>query len=165
MPHTLDNEPGSAQRGRTAALADRLKEFQCVVTRTPMRYAIQALHARDFSLAQVSTLLALRERGAWSIGDMAQEIGLSLAATSQMVERLVREGLVHREEDPDDRRRKHLALSPQGAELLESIDRAYFQAMESAFRQVPPELVDRLEEALGGVIRHFAPDGPPHPGC
>ena len=143
-------------RGVAEGLIEKLKEFRWVLSRDPMRHAIQFFHARDLSVAQVATLLALRDREARTISDTANEIGLSLAATSQLVDRLVREGLVSRSEDPEDRRRKQLSLSAEGTELLESVDRAYFSAMGRALDGMPDAVMTRLEEALGEAVEHLS---------
>jgi DNA-binding MarR family transcriptional regulator len=158
MVEVMDEPRG--EKGAAEGLIEKLKEFRCVLSRDPMRHAIQFFHERDLSVAQVATLLALRDREERTISDTANEIGLSLAATSQLVERLVREGLVSRSEDPEDRRRKQLSLSAEGRALLESTDRAYFSAMGRAFDGMPDEVMRRLEAALAEAIEHLDQPAP-----
>jgi DNA-binding HxlR family transcriptional regulator len=75
---------------------DAFKAFRSVVLRDSMRQTIKFLHERNLSLAAVATLMALRERGDQTISTLAREIGLSVAAMSQLVERLVQDDLVRR---------------------------------------------------------------------
>ncbi len=60
--------------------------------------------------------------GELSAGALARDVGLSPAATTTAVQRLVAAGHLTREVDPADRRRTVLALTPGAAEQIE---RAY----------------------------------------
>jgi len=51
-----------------------------------------------------------------AIGD---NLGITAAAASQMVDRLVQNGLLQRDEDPDDRRVKRVTLTTKGNALVQ----------------------------------------------
>lgn len=74
----------------------------------------------DLSHSQVSALLQLFHCGSCGISDIGEHLGISNAASSQMIDRLVQQALVLRQEDPDDRRFKRLLLSPRGREIIEA---------------------------------------------
>ena len=64
-----------------------------------------------------------RRQGVRVLHRIAEHLGVSNAAASQMVDRLVGMGLLERSEDPDDRRAKALALTEKGKALvLDSIE-------------------------------------------
>ena len=88
-----------------------LKTFRALVLRDAMRQTVRFLHGRNASLASIVALMVLQKQGSQSVSQLAREVGLSLAATSQLVDRLVRDKLVARRESPVDRRRKQLALT------------------------------------------------------
>ncbi|MGZ3772240.1 MAG: MarR family winged helix-turn-helix transcriptional regulator [Pseudobdellovibrionaceae bacterium] len=52
---------------------------------------------------------------------LADEIGLSVAAMSRLVSGLVNKGLVTRNENPNDRRECYVQISREGAQLFKSI--------------------------------------------
>jgi len=74
-----------------------------------------------FSQLKLLNLIALTE--GHTITDVAQFLGVSNAAASKAVDRLVRRNLLNRVEAEADRRAVVLSLTPQGRELLESYQR------------------------------------------
>src|SRR5439155_122017 len=72
-----------------------------------------------------------RGRLLWVIGDksvraglVAQQLKLSAGAVTELVERLVDEGLVRRDTDPDDRRAVVLALTAEGRRVCDRYELA-----------------------------------------
>ena len=65
-------------------------------------------------LAQIGT------EGERSVGELARELDLSLPAASKLTRDLEDHGLVERREDPEDRRRTVVALSPRTAKGVRS---------------------------------------------
>jgi DNA-binding MarR family transcriptional regulator len=70
------------------------------------------------SMPQVLLLYRLYNQGQCGVGDIADHLAVTNAAASQTVERLVQQGLLERNEDPNDRRAKQVALSPVGRQLI-----------------------------------------------
>jgi DNA-binding MarR family transcriptional regulator len=126
--------------------------FRAGVLRDPMRQTIKFLHQRNLSFASVATVMALREHGNLSISQLAHETGLSLAATSQLVERLVQERLAVRTEHGTDRRRKQVALTPKGRDFMTRMDATYLTSAGQKLDAVPDALLTRLVAALEAVI-------------
>ncbi len=71
-----------------------------------------------FSMSQIGALFRMRDKNMRGVTEIGDELGVTSAAASQMLDRLVNEGLVTRTEDPDDRRVKRLVLTEKGHELL-----------------------------------------------
>ncbi len=61
-------------------------------------------------MTQFSTLMTLHKQGTCAISEIAEELGVSTAAASQMVDRMVNDGMILRTEDPNDRRVKLVSL-------------------------------------------------------
>jgi len=127
------------------------KDFRAQVLRDPMRSTIKFLHTNNVSFGAIAALMALRERGDQSISHLSREIGLSLAATSQLVGRLVKDGLVLRTEHAEDRRSKHVRLAAKGEALLSRIDGSYFASAAQMLGRVPRPALRRLQSALEEV--------------
>lgn len=66
--------------------------------------------------------IGLHERP--NLGDLAQALGVSNAAATKLIDRLVKKGLVSRVEDPVDRRERRLGLTKQGEEFFAAINKA-----------------------------------------
>ncbi len=64
-----------------------------------------------------------------SIKDVAERMGISGSAATQLVDSSVREGLLSREIDSRDRRVMRISLTPSGRSRLESFRKARVEAM------------------------------------
>lgn len=71
----------------------------------------------DLTPSQIKSLMVLAS-GQRAIYTLADEVGLQRSATSTVVEHMVRQGLVLRGEDPADRRRTLVDLTPAGVALI-----------------------------------------------
>ncbi|OGO12972.1 MAG: hypothetical protein A2Y93_09885 [Chloroflexi bacterium RBG_13_68_17] len=109
--------------------------------------------ARDFksfmdeaglSPTHLNILMRLLHGGTCGVSQVGDQLGITAAAASQAVDRLVQMHLVERREDPNDRRAKQLALSDNGQALLR-------RGIESR-RQWMVRLTDALSPAQQAVI-------------
>jgi len=78
--------------------------------------------AASLSVAQFRLLIFVRRNPGTSLSPVAEHLGTTLPAASQLVERLVRAGLVTREQDPRERRRVALRLTEAGGATLAECD-------------------------------------------
>jgi DNA-binding MarR family transcriptional regulator len=76
------------------------------------------LQGTGLSGPQVHALLHIHHAGECRVSEIGALAGSSNAAASQLVERLVRQGLVERTEDPKNRRVKRLRLTQRGHEII-----------------------------------------------
>jgi DNA-binding MarR family transcriptional regulator len=90
------------------------------------------------SMSHIGALFRINE-GKSSVSDVGGGLGITNAAGSQMVDRLVLQGLILRSEDPDDRRAKRLVLTEKGRQILDES----FHARQSWLK----ELADSLSES------------------
>lgn len=72
------------------------------------------------SMPQIGLLMRLYHKGSCDVTAISRYSGVTNAATSQLVDRLVEKQLVERTEDAQDRRMKQLSLSLTGRQLVES---------------------------------------------
>ena len=72
------------------------------------------------SMSQASVLFQLSRRGSrCGVSDIGDRLGVTSAAASQLLDRLVTQGLIERAEDPEDRRSKLIELTERGREITE----------------------------------------------
>ena len=84
-----------------------------------MRESARFVKASGFSMPQFFLLMQVRRREHCGISDLSENLEITNAATSQLVDKLVQAGLLERTEDPHDRRAKQVSLSPAGEAFIE----------------------------------------------
>jgi DNA-binding MarR family transcriptional regulator len=87
-----------------------------------IREQMRSGRAAGMSVAQFRLLLYVRRNPNTSLSPLADHLGTSLPAASQLVERLVQAGLIAREQHPRERRRVQLRLTETGASALAECD-------------------------------------------
>ena len=70
--------------------------------------------AFDLTLAQGRCLRMIKRHGNCTLRELSGHLGVRPSTASELVDRLVREDLVRREQDTQDRRTVRLALAPKG---------------------------------------------------
>jgi DNA-binding MarR family transcriptional regulator len=119
------------------------------------RYALrQFIHFSEEAAAAVGlaprqhqALLAIkgfRGRDRLLIGARAARLQIRHHSAVGLVDRLVAQGLVSREQSVDDRRRVMVALTPAGAQLLEQLAATHREEL----RKVGPDLLEQLEQIV-----------------
>lgn len=107
-------------------------------------------------LSQFRALVIVASRGSVSLGELAAAAGLNLSTASRMCDRLVGMNLVHRAEDPANRRQLELTLTSRGRGVVSRVMRRRKNALEPILRKLPKArralLVELLSElaAAGG---------------
>src|SRR3990172_4618750 len=96
-----------------------VREWSEVFMRRSMRDFIRFTKDTGLSNPQISTLMRLHYHGVCGVSEIGVHLDVTNAAASQMVERLVQQGLLERAEHPDDRRAKQLTLTRKGRALIE----------------------------------------------
>lgn len=100
------------------------------------------------SASQVSALMHLYHAETCSVSDISERIGISRAATSQMLDKLVQMGLLARTENPADRRAKQLTLTPKGIALVEQGIEARRKWLEDVTNLLPADQQADIRAAL-----------------
>jgi DNA-binding MarR family transcriptional regulator len=95
-----------------------LQEGAELIMRGTMRSFFQYVKGTGLSMPQIGALLHLTKGGTVGISNLSDDLGVSNAATSQMLDRLVAQGLILRSEDPDDRRVKKIVLTDKGRKTV-----------------------------------------------
>lgn len=133
-------------------LADSLRLAQVWLARLPL------LAEEEFGLSQ-SRMQALRAvgGGATRVQDVATATWASMSTASRNVETLVREGLVDRQADPDDRRASRLQLTPDGARRLDQIEAWRLDVVTEVYRGLGSDRVREVVRALPDVGEQLEP--------
>ena len=110
-----------------------------------MRNFIHYAKESGLSMSQIGALFRIRH-GASGVSDIGDDLGVTSAAASQMLDRMVQQGLIVRSEDPHDRRVKNLVLTDKGQQILDEGMQARQQWIEELADLLT---IDEKEQALG----------------
>ncbi len=103
------------------------------------------------TMPQFVTLHVLVHGGPRTVGAIAGCLRLSAAATSHLVDRLVRAHLVERAEHADDRRQKWVAITRSGRSLVDRVTAERAREFSRVLGRLSPALRRRFVEVLGRV--------------
>ena len=120
------------------------------------RWLRAAVRRREpsWSLPQLHTLGFLQLNPGASLSELAGHLGVGLPSASTLVSRLVAAGQVDRRDDPAERRRTILTLTPQGEQQLEAALQASREELSQRLRSLPARDLTRVNQALA-VLREL----------
>ena len=105
----------------------------------------------DVTSVQYAVLLVLEQRPGVSQRELGDELDLDRSTIAELAARMVRNGLVERISDPQDKRRNTLFLTTTGRELLAelkprvgNVERVLTQQLSATERDTLRQLIDRL---------------------
>ena len=113
-----------------------------------------AAHAADhgLSLTEFAILEVLYHRGRMVLGEIQRRILVSSGGITFLVDRLAEKGLVVRQECPEDRRAKYVALTREGTRIIREVFPSHARALTAAMRGLTlaeQQEATRLLRALG----------------
>ena len=100
------------------------------------------------SMSQLSILLRLYHHHACGVTEIGEHLGVSSAAASQLIDRLVGLGLLERSEDPRDRRSKNISLTPRAIALVQESIAARQRWLLALTEALPPQERQAISQAL-----------------
>lgn len=118
------------------------------------RQTVAAVTRLQLSPSKVRLMHLLAHSGGHPLGRLAQFLGVSEPAASQLVDSLVRAKLIRREPDTHDRRAIHLTLRPKGKRLVDAIELERRHRVALALREM--ELDDQQWEQISDALERLA---------
>lgn len=106
----------------------------------------------EVTLPQFRALVLLEGRGALTVAELADELGVVPSTASRMCDRLVAKKLVRRALDRSNRRRVRLTLSADGRELIGASTKRRRQQITRLLKTIPPKEQERLTHALWVLV-------------
>jgi DNA-binding MarR family transcriptional regulator len=109
-----------------------------------MRDFICFARENGLSMSQLGALFHIHSEGSSGVTDLGDHLGVTSAASSQMLERLVQQGLILRKEDPNDRRVKRIILTEKGRKTIQ----AGIRARQGWLNDLADTLSDQEKESI-----------------
>jgi DNA-binding MarR family transcriptional regulator len=111
------------------------------------------LFSSHLTLSQLRILMLLSRSDGMSGRELSDRVGVGLAALSGMIDRLVTNDLVIRQEDPHDRRVRRISLSKGGAELIRSIITAGAEKQRRLLSRLSDQELTQVADAIQIMVR------------
>lgn len=106
----------------------------------------------ELTMSQLKTLLTLSNSGPARTGTLASALGVSLATTTGIVDRLVERDLIRREGDPNDRRVVMCKLSDKGHEMVTRLWTSNRASTRGLLESVDPARLQDIAQALQTIL-------------
>ena len=136
-------------------LGQLVAEFLSEMHRYDAGRTLPILYDARLTTPQLAALEFVRTPG--TVSALANHLGLSLPATSQTVQKLVRRRLISRSEGATDRRKKILRLTGPGRSLLAEIAAARAKRFEASLTVLSAAVADQLQSALSEAVHALNP--------
>lgn len=119
-----------------------------LVSRTSIMHRFRFIQAHNLSHTQMISLFYLSYHREVSINQLAKHLGITNAAVSQLIERLVRMDLVERVDNPQDRRGKLLDLTPEGRQIVQNARKTQHEWISSIVSSLEPDEAAILQKGI-----------------
>lgn len=142
-----------ARRAETLEAINDLLASATIFTSTSsdlLASELEDLAGDRLTFTQLKLLRLVARQDPLSVGDVAAFLGISNAAASKAVDRLVRAGLLHRAEAMGDRRTTEVSVTPEGRALLEDFEARSATAL---LRLLAGVSLRQMRDISGGLDR------------
>ncbi len=115
--------------------------------------SLEGLAKEQLTEVQLSCINYVSVHPEPSIGEIADGLAISNAASAKLVDRLVKKKLLTREEDPQDRRVLKIKLTFKGNELLKDIQKIEAKQFNDILSRMHKDEIEALESGLNSFLR------------
>lgn len=135
-----------------------LLELNEIIARRSFMQRTQFLQEHNLSNSQMMSLFHLLHNKSVSLNNLAQFLGISNPAVSQLIEKLVRSDLVKRIPNPKDKRGKLLELTEKGKELTQESKLVNQHLGLDLVNSLTEDELPTIQKAIEIILRKFNPD-------
>ena len=128
--------------------------FQWIETFTHrfLRDRSRYIRSTGLTMPQFGILIYVLHCEKCTVSEISERMGISNPAASQLVDRLVLNGLLTRSEDPRDRRARQIQLTEQGHLLIKNSQQDRFRWVENLIDSLPEEDRAAVQKAIPALV-------------
>jgi DNA-binding MarR family transcriptional regulator len=134
-------------------LIKQIIELQREARRALRQYVPDAWVDLNLTIAQLKSLFLIAHHGNMNLKRLAEELGVTSSNVTGIVDRLVRQGLVTRQEDPNDRRMLQLQVTDKGEAILASLREQTVSSMSEVLARMSVKDLSSLARGLSSLIK------------
>jgi DNA-binding MarR family transcriptional regulator len=135
--------------------ASEVSKLMPGILREFLRRQTKEIAHGNISLPQILILDVLKERASMRMGELAEYLSVSMAATTGIADKLVKNGFVIRAGTPADRRIVNISITPKGRKTVNEYNRArqktiieIFGSLSSSDRSKYLEILNKIHYRL-----------------
>lgn len=155
-PVEEDRTEGPTRQQLVNELLGSAHLFVSAVSGVMEQQVLAEIAGKQLSISQLKILKLLDLTEAQNVGDVAAFLGVSDAAASKSIDRLVRRHYLRRTEDRKDRRSSDLSLAPSGRTVLKRYEAAKDRKLATMFGNLDAEELQQttafLERLTKGIV-------------
>ena len=140
------------QKRRATAVREVLGAFRVIFSSVRKHFA-RLESACGVGGAQVWALAVVAKQPGLRVGDLAEALSIHQSTASNLVDRLIRQGLAKRRRDGADQRVVRLELSARGKSLLKRAPHPLQGVLPDVLERLPAGTLRRLKADLGVLVR------------
>jgi len=133
-------------------LEKTFKEWMHLSLRNSLGNFMRFAKEKNYSIAQLNTLIHLSQNQECNLSGLGEVFGVTNAAVSQVMEKLVQQGLVLRTENPEDRRHKILILTERGEKIAHESEQERLKWLFQLINILSEEEKQLIESAMRLLI-------------
>lgn len=128
-----------------------LRNWVGMFMRLSMHHLMQYSHESGLSMQQIRVLFLIH-RCPRCITNIGEHLGITKAAASQMIDKMVAQGFITRVEDLQDRRSKHISLTEKGLLAMKNSLEARQGWLENLASRFSPEEGEQIAHSLSVLV-------------
>jgi DNA-binding MarR family transcriptional regulator len=109
----------------------------------------------NLTLAQLKCLHFVYFGGKTNLIKLAKALHVTPPNVTGIVNRLVMQGLVHREEDPEDRRAYNVSVTEKGSALIEGLRKSGIKRIVSILNKLSTKELTAMHTGLKALVREM----------
>lgn len=143
MPKQKDSPKPCSEHNELPLARALMRVMRATIFAQPPQPEMDAL-----PMAQMRLLWMVFHMPDSTMKEFSERLEVSQSTVTQLAERLVRRGLIHRFHDSKDRRLVRLSLTPQGQSLLETCVAETHETLQNIWNRLTPEEKNKVIEGL-----------------
>ena len=128
-------------------------ELQRVLDRTRRQYELDVWMDLPLTIGQLKSLFFIRNQGSTNLAKLATALRVTPTNTTGIVDRLVKQGLISRTENPEDRRMFILRPTRKGEELVTRLRTRRRDYLVEVLGYMSMEELASLSNGLASLIK------------
>ncbi len=154
-------DPAISPTDRAALIEDLIEGYATLMHRLADMHAPEFLEVQ-VTMSQAKLLYLLGASGDLHMSDLVPRLGVSLSTISVLVDRVVDQGLVHRREDPVDRRQVVVGLTDAGAAFIDRFRELGADQMRELLALLDDEELESMRRTTIALARAAAATAAAH---
>ncbi len=134
-------------------LIKHIIELQRKADRSRRQYELDVWMALPLTIAQLKSLFYISNKGSTSLGKLAATLRVTPTNTTGIIDRLVKQGLVSRTENPEDRRVLLLQATGEGEKLVARLRERRIGYLSEVLQRMDVDELTTLSDGLASFIR------------